>query len=59
VTDSEGTDLIGDPTSLTSHAKKFGRSQSVTPNSQVMRRKPSFAEFLHKYQRIYSQAKEK
>jgi hypothetical protein len=49
VVGSEGTDLTGDLTGLTGHAK------NVTPNSQVMRKKPSFDKLLHKYQRIADQ----
>jgi hypothetical protein len=55
VVGSEGTDLTGDLTSLTGHAKKFGRARSVTPNSQVMRKKPSSDKLLHKYKRIADQ----
>jgi hypothetical protein len=51
----EGTSLTGDPTSLIDQANKFGRAVSVTPDNKVMRKKSSFAESLHKYQRIAEQ----
>jgi hypothetical protein len=49
---SQGISLTGVLTGLTGLARKFDRARSVTPNSQVVRKKPSFAELLHKYQRI-------
>jgi hypothetical protein len=55
VVSSQGTGLTGVLTGLTGLARKFGRARSVTPNSQVVRKKPSFAELLHKYQRIVEQ----
>jgi hypothetical protein len=55
VASSKGTDLTGDPTGLTGHAKKVGRVKSVTPDIKVMGKKPSFAELLQKYQKIAKQ----
>jgi hypothetical protein len=51
----QGTGLTGVLTGLTGLAKKFDRYRSVTPNSQVVRKKPNFAELLHKYQRMAKQ----
>lgn len=55
VTGSEGTGLTGVPTGLTGHIKNFGRTPSVTPKSKVVKKKPSFSELLHKYQKIAEQ----
>jgi hypothetical protein len=52
---SQGTGLTGVLTGLTGLTRKFDRARSVKPNSQAVRKKPSFAELLHKYQRIAEQ----
>jgi hypothetical protein len=55
VVGSQGTGLTGVLTGLAGLARKFGRAQSVTPNNQAVRKRPSFVELLHKYQRIAEQ----
>jgi hypothetical protein len=55
VAGSQGTGLTSVLTGLTGLARKFGRARSVTPNSQVVRKKPSFDELLRKYQKIAEQ----
>jgi hypothetical protein len=52
---SQSTGLTGVLTSLTGLARKSGRAESIPPNSKVMRKKPSFDELLHKYQKIAEQ----
>jgi hypothetical protein len=52
---SQSTDLTGVLTGLTGLARKSGRAESIPPNSKVMRKKPSFDELLHKYQKIDKQ----
>jgi hypothetical protein len=42
-------------TGLTSLARKFGRAESIPPNSKVVKKKPNFAELLYKYHRIAEQ----
>jgi hypothetical protein len=49
---SQGTSLTGVPTGLTGLARKYGGAANFMPTSKVMKKKPSFAEFLHKYQKI-------
>jgi hypothetical protein len=55
VVGSQGTGLTGVPTDLSGLARNSGRAKSISPNSQVMRKKPTFDELLHKYQRIAEQ----
>jgi hypothetical protein len=55
VAGSHGTCLIGVLTGLTGLARNSGRSESTPPNKKVVKKKPSFAELLHKYQRIVEQ----
>jgi hypothetical protein len=55
VAGSQGTSLTGVLTGLTDLTRNSGRSESIPPNSKVVKKKPSFAEFLHKYQRIAEQ----
>jgi hypothetical protein len=57
VAGSQGTGMTGVLTGLTSLARNSGRSESIRPNSKVVKKKPSFAELLHKYQRIAEQKK--
>jgi hypothetical protein len=52
---SQSTGLTGVLTGLTGLARKSGRAESIPPNSKVMRKKPSFDELLHKYQKIDKQ----
>jgi hypothetical protein len=52
---SQSTGLTGVLTGLTSLARKSGRAESIPPNSKVVKKKPSFAELLYKYQRIAEQ----
>jgi hypothetical protein len=52
---SQGTGLTGVLTGLTGLAKDSGRSESIPPNSMVVKKKPKFAELLYKYQRIVEQ----
>jgi hypothetical protein len=49
---SQSTDLTG---VLTGLVRKSGRIESIPPNSKVVKKKPSFAELLYKYQRIAEQ----
>jgi hypothetical protein len=49
--------MTGVLTGQTSLARNSGRSESIRPNSKVVKKKPSFAELLHKYQRIAEQKK--
>jgi hypothetical protein len=55
VAGSQGTGLTGVLTGLTGLARKSGRVESIHPNSKVVKKKPSFAELLYKYQRIAEQ----
>ena len=50
VTGSKRTSLTGVQTDLTGRARSFGKAESVTLWNKVMKKKPSFAELLHKYQ---------
>jgi hypothetical protein len=52
VTGSQGTGLTGVPTGLTGLARKSGGAANFMPKSKLMRKKPNFAELLHKYQKI-------
>jgi hypothetical protein len=52
---SQSTGLTGVLTGLTGLAKKFGRAESIAPNNKVVKKKPSFAELLYKYQSIAEQ----
>jgi hypothetical protein len=49
---SQSTGLIG---VLTGLARKSGRAKIIPLNSKVVKKKPSFAELLYKYQRIAEQ----
>jgi hypothetical protein len=49
---SQSTGLTGVLTALTGLVRKSGRAESILPKSKVMRKKPSFDELLHKYQKI-------
>jgi hypothetical protein len=55
VAGSQGTGLIRVLTGRIGLARNSGRSESILPNSKVVKKKPSFAELLHKYQRIAEQ----
>jgi len=55
VTGSDGTGLTGVQTGLTSFDRNSHRDQCVTLRSKEMKKKPSFAELLHKYQKIAEQ----
>ena len=57
VTGSEGIGLTGDQTGLTGLARNSGKVQNVSPRSKGMKKKPSFTELLHKYQKIADQNK--
>jgi len=57
VTGSEGTGLTGDQTDLIGLARNSSKVQNVTPRSKGMKKKPSFTELLHKYQKIAEQNK--
>ena len=57
VTGSDGTGLTGVRTGLTSFDRNSHRDQCVTLRSKEMKKKPSFAELLHKYQKIAEQNK--
>jgi hypothetical protein len=52
---SQSTGLTGVLTGLTGLGRNSGRAESIPPNSKVMRKKPSFDELLHKYQKIAEQ----
>jgi hypothetical protein len=52
---SQSIGLTGVLTGLTGLARKSGRVESIQPNSKVVKKKPSFAELLYKYQRIVEQ----
>jgi hypothetical protein len=52
---SQSTSLTGVLTGLTGLATKSGRAESIPPNSKMVKKKPSFAELLYKYQRIAEQ----
>jgi hypothetical protein len=52
---SQSTGMTGVLTGLTGLARKSGRAESIPPNSKVVKKKLSFAELLHKYQRIAEQ----
>jgi hypothetical protein len=52
VAGSQGTGLIGVLTCLTGLTRNSGRSESTPPHNKVVKKKPSFAELLEKYQRI-------
>jgi hypothetical protein len=55
VAGSQGTGLTGVLTGLTGLARNSGRSESISPNSKVVKKKPNFSELLYKYQRIAEQ----
>jgi hypothetical protein len=55
VAGSQGTGLTGVLTGLTGLARNSSRSESISPNSKVVKKKPNFAELLYKYQRIAEQ----
>ena len=57
MTGSERTGLTGVQTDLTGRARSSGKAESVTLWNKVMKKKPSFAELLHKYQKIAEQNK--
>ena len=57
VTGSDGTGLTGVQTGLTSFDRNSHRDQCVTLRSKGTKKKPSFAELLHKYQKIAEQNK--
>jgi hypothetical protein len=46
VVGSQGTGLTGVLTGLTGLARKFGRARSVTPNSQMVTKKPHIIQFV-------------
>lgn len=52
VAGSKGTDLTSVPTG---HARNFGRATNIALKSKMVKKKPSFVELLHKYQRIAEQ----
>ena len=56
-TGSDGTGLTGVQTGLISFDRNSHRDQCVTLRSKEMKKKPSFAELLHKYQKIAEQNK--
>ena len=55
VTGSERTGLTGVQTDLTGRARCSGKAESITLWNKVMKKKPSFAELLHKYKKIAEQ----
>ena len=57
VTGSDGTGLTGVQTGLISFDRNSHRDQCVTLRSKGTKKKPSFAELLHKYQKIAEQNK--
>jgi hypothetical protein len=52
---SQSTGLTGVLTGLTGLARKFGRVESIPPNSKVVKKKPNFAELLYKYHGVGEQ----
>jgi hypothetical protein len=57
VAGSQGTGLTSVLTNLTGLARNSGRSESIPPNSKVVKKKQSFPELLQKYERIAEQSK--
>ena len=55
VTGSDGTGLTGVQTGLISFDRNSHRDQCVTLRSKGTKKKPSFAELLHKYKKIAEQ----
>ena len=51
-TGTKETGLTGVQTDLTGRARNSGRAKNVTLRNKVMKKKPSFVELLHKYQKI-------